>query len=198
MDIEVINVSKKYGEKEVLRNFSIKIKEGTVTSVMAPSGAGKTTLLRILAGLEKADEGSVIGMENKRIGMVFQEDRLCENLNAVSNIRLVCDSGITVRQIEEELQRVGLSGSERQPVRELSGGMRRRTALVRALLSSYDILILDEPFKGLDEHKKNEVMSYTLEKSMGKTVILVTHDENEAKFMDGKIIFLNNGDHGLI
>ncbi|TCL57292.1 NitT/TauT family transport system ATP-binding protein [Kineothrix alysoides] len=195
MDIDIINLSKKYGEKEVLRNFSIRISEGAVTSVMAPSGAGKTTLLKILAGLEKADEGSVTGMEGSRIGMVFQEDRLCENLNAIANIRLVCDSRVTVPQIEKELRRVGLEGSERQPVRELSGGMRRRTALVRALLSPYDILILDEPFKGLDEHKKNEVMSYTLKKSMGKTVILVTHDEKEAKFMGGKIIYMNDNNY---
>ncbi|NLL75791.1 MAG: ABC transporter ATP-binding protein [Clostridiales bacterium] len=190
MDIIVRNLSKKYGEKKVFHNFSAIIKEGGVTSIMAPSGAGKTTFLRILAGLEKADEGSIEGMEGKNIGMVFQEDRLCENLNSVSNISFVCSNAITRQQILEELHKVGLAGSELQPVRELSGGMRRRTALVRALLSVYDILILDEPFKGLDESNKIEIMNYTLKKSMGKTVILVTHDENEVKFMGGEIIYM--------
>lgn len=190
MDIIISNLSKCFGEKKVFHNFSARIREGNITSIMAPSGAGKTTLLRILAGLEKAEGGSVEGMVDKKISMVFQEDRLCENLNAVSNIRMVCGKEISEKQILKELEKVGLAGSEMQPVRELSGGMKRRTALVRAVMASYDILILDEPFKGLDEDNKIEIMKYMLEKSGGKTVILVTHDENEAKFVGGRIINL--------
>lgn len=184
MNIRINNISKAFGEKQVLYHFTAEIKEGITTSVMAPSGAGKTTLLRILSGLEKADEGTVSGLEGKRIGMVFQEDRLCENLNAVSNIRLVCGKNITKNRIEEELGKMGLAGSIHLPVSELSGGMRRRVALVRALLAPCDILLLDEPFQGLDEANKKTVMDDTRQSSMGKTVILVTHDEKEAEYME--------------
>ena len=86
MDIVINRLSKKFGNKEVLRDFSLRIKEGTSLSVMASSGKGKTTLLKILAGLETADEGYIEGLENKKISMVFQEDRICLALNALSNI----------------------------------------------------------------------------------------------------------------
>lgn len=190
MDIIINDLSKKYGEKIVLSHYSAVIKEGMTTAVMAPSGGGKTTLLRILAGLEKADAGTVLGIEDKKISMVFQEDRLCSNLSALSNIRLVCGRDISRKQIGEELEKVGLKGSESQPACKLSGGMRRRTALVRALIVPYDLLILDEPFKGLDEENKKTVMDYTKEKSHGKTVIFVTHDEKEAEYLGGNRIIL--------
>lgn len=190
MDIIINNLSKKFGEKEVITNFSVRIKEGTIACIMAPSGGGKTTLLRILAGLETADEGRIEGLENKKISMVFQEDRLCNNLNAVSNIRLVCDKEIREKQIYEELEKVGLKGNEKNPIKELSGGMRRRVALVRASMAAYDILILDEPFGGLDDKNKKAMIDYVKERSRGKTVILVTHEEEEAKAMGGKIIYL--------
>lgn len=190
MDIIINNLSKRYGENQVLHHLCAKIEEGRITSIMGPSGVGKTALLRILAGLESADEGEVEGIGQKRVSMVFQEDRLCENLSPISNIRLVCGRETSVSQMEEELCKVGLQESRMQPVRELSGGMRRRVALVRALMASYDILILDEPFKGLDEDNKREMMEYTLEKSTGKTVIFVTHEDNEAKFMGGNIIHM--------
>lgn len=165
MDIIINNLCKKYGDKQIFDHYSATIKEGIITSVMAPSGVGKTTLLRIMTGLEKADEGNLQGLEDKQISMVFQEDRLCDNLNAISNVRLVCSKDISVKQICEELEKVGLKGSEKQPVRELSGGMKRRTALVRALMAAHNLLILDEPFKGLDEANKKMVMDYTKEKS---------------------------------
>lgn len=194
MNIRIHNLSKAFGEKQVLLHFTAEIKEGIVTSVMAPSGMGKTTLLRILTGLEKADEGQIEGLEGKRFSMVFQEERLCENRSAVSNIRMVCDRTVTDKRIEEEFARTGLAGSTKLPVCELSGGMRRRVALVRALLAPYDILILDEPFQGLDEENKIAIMEYTREMSEGKTVILVTHEEKEAIYMGGEILlplFLN-------
>ena len=120
---------------------------------------------------------------------VFQEDRLCENLSASANIRLVRQKKPwgrdreEVRQIREAMTAAGLSGCEDQPVRELSGGMRRRVALLRALCCDWDILFLDEPFKGLDEETKKQVMDYTKEMCAGKTVIFVTHDSKEAAQM---------------
>ena len=160
MDIVISNLSKKFGEKKVIADFSIRIKEGSVLSIMAPSGGGKTTLLRILAGLETADKE---GLENRKISMVFQEDRLCSNLSAVSNIRFVCGKKIMESKIYNELEEAGLKGNEKYPVRELSGGMRRRIAIVRALTVPCDVL---------------------------KTVILVTHDKEEAEAMGGNILYL--------
>ncbi len=196
MDIVINSLSKKYGEKEVIKNFSARIKDGSVLSVMAPSGGGKTTLLRILAGLETADKGYIEGLENKKVSMVFQEDRLCNDLNAITNIRIICGKknngpkGITGSRIYDELEKAGLKGNEKYPVRELSGGMRRRIAIVRALMADYDILILDEPFAGLDWENKKRMADYIKEKSKGKTVILVTHDKAEAEIMGGEILNL--------
>lgn len=196
MDIVINSLSKKYGEKEVIKNFSARIKDGSVLSVMAPSGGGKTTLLRILAGLETADKGDIEGLENKKVSMVFQEDRLCNDLNAITNIRIICgkkNNGpkwITDSRIYDELEKSGLKGNEKYPVRELSGGMRRRIAIVRALMADYDILILDEPFAGLDLENKKRMADYIKEKSKGKTVILVTHDKAEAEIMGGEILNL--------
>ena len=164
------------------------MKEGCVTSIMAPSGWGKTTLLRILAGLERADEGRIGGLENKKISMVFQEDRLCGNLSAISNIRFVCSKKMPKSQIYEELKKAGLEGEELVPVRKLSGGMKRRVALVRALIVPFDVLILDEPFDGLDDQNKNRMIHYVRERSKGKTVILVTHEKKEAEAMGGEIV----------
>ncbi len=196
MDIVINCLSKKFGEKEVIKDFSARIKEGSVLSVMAPSGGGKTTLLRILAGLETADKGYIKGLENKKISMVFQEDRLCSHLNAIDNIRLISgkevrgSSGITDNQIYEELEKAGLKGNEKYPVRELSGGMKKRVAIVRALMAVYDLLILDEPFAGLDMENKKRIIDYVKGRCKGKTVILVTHDITEAEAMGGEVLYL--------
>lgn len=190
VSIIINQLSKKYGDNQVLNHFTASLEEGSITIIMAPSGSGKTTLLRILAGIETADSGNINGMLNKKISMVFQEDRLCENLSSLSNVRLVCDKSISKQQIIDSLWAAGLAGSELQPVRELSGGMRRRVALVRAIMVPYDILILDEPFKGLDEENKRNMIHYTKEKCKGKTVIMVTHEESEAVLMGGKILYM--------
>ena len=188
MDIVMDHLSKRFGEKEVIKDFSIRMKEGCVTSIMAPSGWGKTTLLRILAGLERADEGRIGGLENKKISMVFQEDRLCGNLSAISNIRFVCSKKMPKSQIYKKKKKAGLEGEELVPVRKLSGGMKRRVALVRALIVPFDVLILDEPFDGLDDQNKNRMIHYVRERSKGKTVILVTHEKKEAEAMGGEIV----------
>ena len=102
---------------------------------MGKSGLGKTTLLRILMGLEKYDAGSIEGMENKKISAVFQEDRLCENLSAVTNVAIVCEKNVTLQEIRKELENIGLSGSTEKPVKELSGGMKRRVAIIRSIMA---------------------------------------------------------------
>ena len=189
MAIELQNVCKAFGEKQVLQDFSHTFPEGELTCVMGPSGCGKTTLLSLLLGLEQPDAGKILGMEGRRKSAVFQEDRLCENASAVSNIRLV-NPALSKGEAEAMLRELGLGDSLGQPVRTLSGGMKRRVAILRALLAPYDVLLCDEPFQGLDQDTKALVLTYFREKTRGKTVILVTHDEKEAEFFGGPLLLL--------
>ncbi len=175
----------RFGDNTVLDGFTHEFREGAVTAVMGASGCGKTTLLNLLMGVLKPDSGSVTG-NNVRLSAVFQENRLCENLSVLSNLKLVLRGKHDRAALIRELDAVGLNGCANKPVRELSGGMKRRTALLRALLAEYDILFLDEPFKGLDEATKKTVMEYCKEKTAGRTVILVTHDKSEAEFFEAE------------
>lgn len=188
-DICIRNITKSYGEKTVFKNLNLKIESGKITCIMAPSGAGKTTLLRMMMGLEKPDRGSIVGLSEKRFSAVFQEERLCEGMTAAGNIRLVNPS-LTADQIRNELQRLGMYDCENQPVSELSGGMRRRVSILRALLAEYDVLFMDEPFKGLDSALKKDVIASVMEKTVGKTVIVVTHDRSEADLLRAEMINL--------
>ena len=188
-DIGIRNITKLYGEKTVFKDLNLKIESGKITCIMAPSGAGKTTLLRMMMGLEKPDRGSIVGLSEKRFSAVFQEERLCEGMTAIGNIRLVNPS-LTAEQIRNELQRLGMYDCENQPVSELSGGMRRRVSILRALLAEYDVLFMDEPFKGLDSTLKKDVITSVMEKTAGKTVIVVTHDRSEADLLRAEIINL--------
>lgn len=182
-EITVDALTKSFGEKNVLTNFSLRIPRGEVTSISRPSGWGKTTLLRILLGLEQADGGRVTGAEHLRRSAVFQEDRLCENLSAVTNIRLASPQA-TRRQALEAMEQVGLAAEcVDRPVRELSGGQKRRVSILRALLAEYDFLALDEPFRSLDAGTRELVIRYTRGCIAGKTVLLVTHDPEEAEML---------------
>lgn len=188
--IKIENITKKYNEQIIFKNLSLNIPKGKMTTIMGKSGVGKTTLLRIIMGFEKFESGQIIGLENKKISVVFQENRLCENLSALKNVSIVCNKSITKEMIKNELYKVGLINVDNIPVKDYSGGMKRRVAIVRAILAEYDILILDEPFKGLDIQTKNILLNYIKEKTKNKTVILVTHNINEAKFFNSEIINL--------
>lgn len=190
MNINIRNLTKKYGKKEIFKNFSLEIEAGKVTALMGKSGFGKTTLIRILMGLEKYDEGKIKGLENQKISTVFQEDRLCENLSAITNISIVCEKETSIREISAELEKIGLKESQNKPVKTLSGGMKRRVAIIRCIMAKSDIIIFDEPLKGLDEITKKNVIRYLKEKIRGKTVIIVTHDIEEARQLDGTIVNL--------
>ena len=168
--IEICHLKKAYGEHVIFSNLTMELKKGAVTCLMAPSGVGKTTLLRILAGLEQADGGKIGGLEALRKSMVFQEPRLAEELTAAANL-------------VEEMEELGLSGCENQAVSELSGGMRQRVAVLRAMRMDADFLLLDEPFRGLDAGTKKKTMNYIRRKGKEKTMLLVTHDLEEAEAM---------------
>lgn len=186
--LKAVNIRKSFGENVVLDDFSHDFAEGKTTAILGRSGCGKTTLMNILMGLLSPDGGEVV--REGRISAVFQEDRLCENLSASANIRLVTGKRLPEAQIAEELTAVGLQGCDNKAVRELSGGMKRRVALLRALLSEYDILFADEPFKGLDTDTKLNVLGYFKEKTLRKTVVFVTHDNDECDTLADEIITL--------
>lgn len=193
MDIIVNNLSKKYNDKIILNNFNCIFKNKSVSFVIGKSGVGKTTLIRILMGLEVADNGEIIGIKDKKISAVFQEDSLCENLSVLFNIKLVSEN-ISKSQIENALELLDLKGCLYKRVRELSGGMKRRVAILRALLYDYDLLIMDEPFKGLDKVTKSKVMDFVINEINeinDKSAIIITHDIDDIEYFKSKGLEIN-------
>lgn len=185
---ELRDVEKDFGELHVLTGASVRFASGGVHVLTGPSGAGKTTLLRLLAGLERPDAGEVVRAGNLRLAMTFQEDRLLDNLTATANVRLP-HARLRGRELEaflarerEALTAVGLPVDSR-PVRELSGGQRRRVAILRCVLADADALLFDEPLKGMDEGTVARVMDYVRPLLAGRTVLWVTHDSREISLL---------------
>jgi NitT/TauT family transport system ATP-binding protein len=188
--ITVRGVTKRFGDEVVLDGLDLDLADG-ITALMGPNGSGKTTLARLLLGLDVPDAGAIDGVAGLRRAAAFQEDRLCEQLSAVGNVRLVLDRGTPVMAVVEELRRVGLdSESLTKPVRELSGGQRRVVAIVRALMADADFTVLDEPFKGLDTEVKDLVMAYVRQRRDHGTTLLITHDRAEAERFGALVIRL--------
>lgn len=198
------HIYKSFGEKEVLSDVNMEIKKGGRYVLMGPSGSGKTTLLRIMAGLEQADSGEIEG--KPEASLLFQEDRLLENEFTITNIMLTrdkykrhrygtdkADEGGCAPKIryEEALLEILPESCFFLPAHTLSGGMKRRCALARALFYAMDnedaICILDEPFTGLDEETKERTARFIKKYLMGRTLIVATHDEKDAKLLGGII-----------
>ncbi len=190
MSLEVREIVKSYDGKVVLDHISLKIEKGHGLCVMGPSGCGKTTLFRILLGLEKADEGSIMGISKASLSAVFQEDRLLEEFSAVENVRIVCEKKTSRTEIEQELCEILPEESLHRPVRQLSGGMKRRVALVRAMKKKSSLVIMDEPFTGLDADTKQTVIGYLRKRLKGKTFLFSTHQEEEARQMGTPVYHL--------
>lgn len=180
--IELERVTKRYGKLTVLDNFSLSLPDSGVIAMMGPSGCGKTTLLRLIAGLERADAGDVKLADNARVSMVFQEDRLIPGLTAKGNVMAVLPpvSG-SAELAERMLFACGLKDFMHLLPGELSGGMRRRVAVARAVAYGGDILLLDEPFKGLDAETRDVITSFVFSSfPKDSLILLVTHDPDEA------------------
>ena len=173
MEIAVKHLCKSFGGRTVLRDLTFTAGPG-ITAVMAPSGTGKTTLLRILLGLERPDSGTVEGLAGKRLTAVFQEDRLLEHLSAEGNLRFVLGRAYDPAAARALLDRLGLPDTGAQPVREFSGGMKRRLALARALLAPFDALALDEPFTGVDPARIRRLMEAL--RALDTPVLLSSHE----------------------
>lgn len=186
MMIRVKNIVKSYGALPVLRDFSLEIPKGSRLCIMGRSGCGKTTLLKILGGMLPSDGGEVEGI--LRPIPVFQEDRLAEAFTPLRNLLLV------TKKREEALAllfELGLGDAAGKPTRELSGGMKRRVAIARALLAEGDVLLMDEPFKGLDEETRSTVAKTVLRHLGGRTLIAVTHDEEDAALLGASVLAMD-------
>lgn len=175
--IEIKEVSKSY-DKKVLDKVSFTVEPGSIMVITGPSGKGKTTLLNIMMGLVSPDSGEVIGIPEKK-SCVFQEDRLLENFTVEENLKLVSD--LPVEELKKECSILLGEKEFSQKVREFSGGMKRRVSILRALLTSSEVIFMDEPFKGLDVELKEKVIRYTLEKRKDRTLFVVTHDISEVE-----------------
>ena len=194
--VQLKNLNKSFGDNKVLVNLNLNFEKNKITVVTGPSGCGKTTLLNIISGIEKPDSGEVI-LKDHSISFIFQEDRLIPDLTVYKNIEFVLKSTLTEQEvkpiIEKYLELVKLTEAKDKYPEQLSGGMKRRVAVARAFAYRSDLLIMDEPFKGLDDKLKKEIIDeflriYNQDK---RTVILVTHDMDEAVFLGDTIIDLN-------
>lgn len=189
--ILLFDITKAYGEQTVLKHVSLELSDGKPVALMGSSGIGKTTLLRIVLGTESPDGGSIIrNSEARRFAVVFQENRLCEGISVRRNLELICRTKGQKEKIPMLLARLGLDGCAERRTSALSGGMKRRLAIGRALLADAPVLLLDEPFQGLDRETKIASMRLVRERMQGKIVLLVTHDETEAEFLGCDILRL--------
>lgn len=187
--VEISGVSKTYGDLELYRDFSLAIAGGKVTAITGPSGCGKTTLLRMIAGLEWPDAGTIRRPDSAgTVSFVFQEDRLLPWMTVLENLLLVLpDRGKEQRarnlaKVEQVLRMMGLSDFGDYLPGQLSGGMRRRVAMGRALVYEGGVTLMDEPFTGLDDQLKQQIQQEIgrLWKSRGCTVVFITHDRQDA------------------
>lgn len=188
--LRIKKITKSYGKQKVLENISFTINESERICIYGKSGIGKTTLLRIIAGLEKADSGEITFAG--KVSMVFQEDRLLENTDVYTNLYCVLGSRFDKAEADMHLKEVGLEGAGNKIVSELSGGMKRRVAIVRCMMKSSEIILLDEPFKGLDTILKDNIIRYVVKYLNGRAVIMVTHDISEAEKIQAEIIEIRN------
>ena len=162
------------------------IKDRGVLCLFGPSGCGKTTLLRVLCGLEKPEAGSL--SEKPKVAAMFQEDRLLPWLSIEKN--LTAAAGISLQEAESWLRKMGLEQEKKALPESLSGGMQRRVAMARALAAESDLLLLDEPFTGLDGATKELLYPLIREAAEKKPVILVTHHREEAEALGAEILEL--------
>lgn len=184
MSVYLQEVSFAYETTPVCDRVTWRLPDNGVVCLWGPSGCGKTTLLRLLAGLEKPSAGRVEGGE--RVSMVFQEDRLLPWLTALENVTLVGADETTASLVLKEL---GLTDEELGALpQHLSGGQQRRVALARALAADSDLLLLDEPFNGLDEDTWHNVVPLVAEYATRRPVVLVTHIRQQAEALGAQMI----------
>ncbi|WP_372527007.1 ABC transporter ATP-binding protein [Piscinibacter sp.] len=207
--LKVRNLTKRYGEREALKSLSFSIEPGCFVALLGPNGAGKSTLFQVLTGLFAADEGDVevAGLSLRRqarhalahIGVVFQQQSLDLDLSVIRNLQFQADlhglpRSVAAARISAEVERFGLAADLRRPVRELSGGTRRKVELVRALLHQPDLLLMDEATVGLDPKSRRDLLAGLHDeiRRRGVTVLWATHIVAEAEAAD-RVLVLHRG-----
>lgn len=188
----VKEVEKSFDDLLVLNNINFEVKDGEIVALIGPSGCGKSTLLNVISGLVQPDKGLVAGADNS-FACVFQDDRLLPWCNVWENISLVNDKEDSYR-IQELVEAVGLSGFERYYPSQLSGGMKKRCGIARAFYHSSEMLLMDEPFQGLDYCLRREMLDMLLKvwKLHKQSVLFITHEIEEALTVASKILVLSN------
>ena len=186
--IIVRDLTKSYGDSLVLDHVSLNLESGCPCCLMAPSGSGKTTLFRILMGLETADSGTIEGLEGRSFSAVFQEDRLLEGYTALQNIRFVTGRGYPAHELTAIIKHLLPEDSLKKPVSEFSGGMKRRLSLLRALLVPFDLLILDEPFNGLDSENRKKAAALVRNRAQDKILLFAAHTKEDAALLGAEIL----------
>lgn len=186
MSVIFQHVDKAFQDVVVLQDFSFVFADGKRYCLMGPSGIGKTTILRLIAGLLRPDRG-VVKAHGRTVSFVFQEDRLLPWCTAKENIALVSDDSTAAYY----LHALGLSSFADAYPKTLSGGMKRRVAIGRALAAKSDIYLFDEPLKGLDEARKENIAALIAEKTKEQLCIFVSHDKEEAALFGAEIITLD-------
>lgn len=210
--IHIDHLSFDYGKKNILHSLSLTIQRGECVTLIGPSGAGKSTLFRLLTGILPCQSGTIsfpaqhtplqTTQEKRLIGYMMQEDLLLPWRNVLDNITLAAELGPSPQSREENvhlarqlLRDIGLADKESYLPHELSGGMRQRVSLARALLVSRDLLLLDEPFSSLDLCLREQMhaLLHSIQKQYGTTLLLITHDFRDAIHLSNRIILLQAG-----
>lgn len=183
--IRLDNISLSFGDKKIINELSFLFENGKKYAIMGESGIGKTTILGIIAGIIKAESGS-LSADGATVAYAFQDDRLFPWLTVLENVTVVLNGNKEEKKQKatEILQNIGLGGDINKYPEELSGGMKQRVAIARALAYDADVLLLDEPFRALDETTAKSVAEYLFEMTKNKTVIFVTHDKNDTVYAD--------------
>lgn len=209
MYLSLKNISKKYKDKEILKNISFDIKEGELVCILGPSGCGKTTLLNIIGGFVSDFSGDVllsdeninnIPPEKREIATVFQSYGLFTHKNVIDNVSyglklLKIDKNTRENRAKEMLEKVGLASYEKKKIKELSGGEQQRVAIARSMVLNPKLLLLDEPLSNLDVHLRDVMRKEIkrIQKQFGVTMIIVTHDQEDAFKLADRVIVINEG-----
>ncbi|HEH5497280.1 amino acid ABC transporter ATP-binding protein [Campylobacter coli] len=212
--IEIRNLSKKYGNLEVIKNISTKISKGDIISIIGPSGGGKSTFLRCINRLELADSGEIlingcnilneqidINKIRQKVSMVFQHFNLFANKNVLQNLCLapvktgILNEDEAIKKAEILLKKVGLSDKKEVMPHKLSGGQKQRIAIARSLMMNPDVILFDEPTSALDPEMIGEVLSIMKDLAAeGLTMIVVTHEMGFARNVANRIFFMDKGE----
>ncbi|MBN2898824.1 MAG: ABC transporter ATP-binding protein [Clostridia bacterium] len=195
--IELRNVTKAFDEMVIMDHFHLTFNMQEVTCLLGPSGCGKSTILKMLSGIDADFTGEIIGIQDKRISFVFQESRLLPWLTVRDNLKYVLEDHVPEKYLQARidyfLNKVELAECKDEYPNTLSGGMKQRVSLARAFAMPHDVLLLDEPFQGLDSELKNQLMALLerLIEEDKKTVIMVTHDVTEAMRLANRTVYLS-------